>query len=193
MIVGLAGVAASAQAAGPYPPSCRPNTPTSDPPYACVQRSYVSDRYVTPVKRGHISVTHSVVGHGQYSYVKVSVKVAFSVALAECPGGGVPLTSIPCVMDAPNFGNAGRYLPHQPRLGTNDDAYEKVSCPTQATHGVCTLDFRVYGDQVSGEYVAVITLSVGELTKNPANDLGQSGFEFAIAVHVPEVPTAHRQ
>jgi len=163
--------------------------PGVEPPDACVHTSYVSDSYSTPLVRQPLSVTHRTVHRGRYSYVAVSVKVGFSDALAECPGGGVPLSSIPCQMGSVGIGMTGRYLRHRRRLDpAGVPSGNPSTCTAQSTHGVCTFDFRLYEDEVHGYYVGVMSVSVIELTKNPANDLSQAGFEFAVGVHVPRAP-----
>lgn len=175
---------------GRYPPSCRPGAqPGAQPPYACVHTSYVSDAYTTPLVRQRLSVTHRTVHRGRYSYVAVSVRVGFSDALAECPAGGVPLSSIPCQMDSAGIGMTGRYLRNRGRLDTAGAAFgNPATCTARSTHGVCTFDFRLYEDEVHGYYVGVMSVSVTELTKHPTNDLGQAGFEFAVGVTVPRAP-----
>jgi hypothetical protein len=182
--------AASAKSAGRYPPSCPAGAqPGADPPDACVYASYVSNAYTTPLVRQRLSVTHRIVHHGHYSYEVVSVKVGFSDALPECPEGAVPLSDIPCQMNSAGVGMTGRYVRGQPRLETGDiPPGNPATCTPQATHGVCTFDFRLYEDVSHGFYVGVVDVSVGELTKDPTNDLGQAGFEFAVGVNVPRAP-----
>jgi hypothetical protein len=150
----------------------------------------VSDAYTTPLVRQRLSVTHRVVHRGHYSYVAASVKVGFSDALPECPEGGVPLSDVPCQLDSVSIGMTGRYLRNQRRLDVAGRALgNPATCTAQSTHGVCTFDFRLYEDEAHGFYVGVMSVSVGELTKKPANDLGTAGFEFAVGVNVPRAPT----
>jgi hypothetical protein len=189
-VVVVASAAASATSVGRYPPACAAGAlPGVEPPVACVHTSYVSDSYTTPLVRQQLSVTHRVVHRGRYSYVAVSVKVGFSDALSECPGGGVPLSSIPCQMNSAGIGMTGRYVRNRRRLDAAAvPAGNPSICTAQSTQGVCTFAFRLYEDEVHGYYVGVMSVSVTELTQNPANDLSRAGFEFAVGVNVPRAP-----
>ena len=172
--------AGSARAAG-GPPACPGHTaPTGNPQQACIVDGWVSDSYASQVQKDKISVSSHEVKKGPkgiYSYLKVTVEAGFTDPLKVCPEGGVPLQVIPCQNYTASFAITGRYVAGKSHLqdsGTVGSTYSP--CPNAS--------------EVHGPWTGVMTLSVPELTQNPDNDLGDSGFQFAVHVNVPSLPKA---
>ena len=186
---------ASAASAGTAPPACPAGSfAGAYPPPACVHGPSTSDPYATQIGGREISLTHRIVGHGQFAYELVTVTASFSDALPECPEGGVPLGDIPCQQLSANLAIAGRYLAKHKQLDTTSIPQDAANvpadtpdCTPQATQGTCTYSFRLYEDQLPGYSVWVMSVGVGQITQNPANDLGGSSYEFSIGVTVPRL------
>jgi hypothetical protein len=65
--------------------------------------------------------------------------------------------------------------------------YDAPDCTANANQGICTYKFRIYENITPGFSIWVVQVRDGQITQNTGNDLAQSGFEFAIGVHVPHV------
>jgi hypothetical protein len=189
-LAALAGpaAAASARSTGGIP-ACPAGTNASMLP-ACVISSWVDPtRYGSRVEaslkraltRKWVKASPAT-GSAHWVYTAI---VLIHGPLGLCPQP-TPLGSIPCQNGAPVV-SLRAYQQAKTKLEAVPSGFsvEPAVCNPQGSS--CSLSFAVYPENVYGTVDLLFTVGVQQLTKNPANDLGQAGAQFASSISVAKV------
>ena len=119
-------------------------------------------------------------GYAHWIY-KAKFRVHDTVGLCPQP---TPLTSIPCQ----NGGPSVSIRVYQEAKGTLQPAQSSLVSTTCNPAGtVCAVAFVIYPENVYGTLRMIGSAQVNQLTKNPANDLGQAGAQFPFSTYVAQV------
>lgn len=181
-------LAASASSTGSIP-NCPPGTS------ATLQLDCVIASWVDPAHYGS-AIQASLTGALTRTWIKASPSTGYAhwiytgrvrihSRLKICPQP-VPLGAIPC----PEAGSQVGILWYKASARTAAPApsgfsTHSITCNAQATLSVVT--FGVYPELIDGTLQMIWTVTVTQLTKNPANDLGQAGVEFPVSIRVARV------
>jgi hypothetical protein len=170
-------------------PACAPKLYAGMYPHPdCVFRPFksVDGGAVTgTLKIGRLTKVNK--GRGYELTVVVTHK---SVLTNICTPPSTPLTEIPCHNPGVSVGLEGKYVPKATTLGSTSIIAEDSpdsACPDK---GPCTRHFGINPTQDYGRLLLVFQVAQGELTKNPANDIGSGGFEVVLAVNIPQLKNA---
>ena len=166
---------------------------------ACFWPGFTFDSYVHHVKASAtVSAVKWVRRAGDYELYTFTVTARYANELkAVCPHGGVDYSAIPCRNEGTAVGVVGRYVPGSRSLQESlVSIVDQTQCPGNylstygaccPSEGTCTIHFQLTAlPNVTGRLTFVLRLLMGELTKNPQNNLGSSGAEAPIAVTLPK-------
>jgi hypothetical protein len=185
VVTAVAGLGALAVAQGASPaggiPSCAAGASSGARPHPdCLVRPWAGSGAAQVT--GSAKLTHFARGRkvpGGYAYnftIVVSYANPFPVCVNSAP--------IPCQQEAPVIDYIGNYVKGAATLGADGVGVDLTPCP--AAGPKCTLHYWVLSSEVNGRVALLYSLNVVDLTTDPTNDLGQSGFEFPIVIDVPK-------
>ena len=119
------------------------------------------------------------------SYELTLVETHKSVFANTC-AASTAITDIPCHNPGVSVGLEGKYVPKATTLGSTfiiaTDSPDST-CPDQ---GPCTRHYSINATEDYGRLELVFRVAQGELTKNPANDIGSGGFEVVLTLNIPQ-------
>lgn len=189
LVCAFGPVAAAPASSAHSIPNCPPGTSAS------LQRDCVISSWVNPARYGSL-ILASLKGPLTRQWIKASPSTGYAhwiytgtvrihSQLKICPQP-VPLSAIPCQDAGSQVGilwyQAGaRTAPPAP----NGFSTRSITCNTLAT--LCVVTFGVFPELIYGTLQMIWSVTVTQLTKNPANDLGQAGVEFPISIRVARV------
>ena len=118
-----------------------------------------------------------------YAHWIYTAKFRVHDPLGLCPQP-TPLTSIPCQNGGPSV-SIRVYQEAKGTLQPSQSSLVSTTCNPAGT--VCAVAFVIYPENVYGTLRMIGSAQVIQLTKNPANDLGQAGAQFPFSTYVAQV------
>jgi hypothetical protein len=157
-------------------------------------RPCIISSWVDPEGQYGSRITTSLSGALSRKWVKASATTGYAHwiytarfrvhdPLALCPQP-TPLTSIPCQNGGPSV-SIRMYQKVEGTLQPAQSSTVSTTCNPLGT--MCAVVFVIYPENVYGTLRMIGSAQVVQLTKNPANDLGQAGAQFPFSTYVAQV------